>query len=172
MWVLIALFAEMGSNHQPSESESDVLPVELSANDGRPKATSREVTSGLPCAKSIRMSRFRSPNLNPSVLPASSQGPNPAPRTRTVLKIFLTEGNLICKSGWRDLNSRPPVPKTGALTKLRHNPLITTPHDVQFSALRACLNRRAREPHRLVCWKEEGCNSHSAILHRHAGRHN
>ena len=26
-------------------------------------------------------------------------------------------------SGWRDSNSRPPAPKAGALTKLRHIPI-------------------------------------------------
>ena len=29
----------------------------------------------------------------------------------------------ICLSGWGDLNSRPSVPQTDALTKLRHSPL-------------------------------------------------
>ncbi len=31
----------------------------------------------------------------------------------------------ICLSGWGDLNSRPSVPQTDALTKLRHSPLWT-----------------------------------------------
>src|SRR6187200_1759867 len=46
------------------------------------------------------------------VLPAGSQPPI-GPATRTFVPMW---------SGWGDLNSRPPVPQTGALTKLRHSP--------------------------------------------------
>ena len=37
------------------------------------------------------------------------------PEIRSHLRFFL--------SGWGDLNSRPSVPQTDALTKLRHSPL-------------------------------------------------
>ena len=37
------------------------------------------------------------------------------PEIRSYLRFFL--------SGWGDLNSRPSVPQTDALTKLRHSPL-------------------------------------------------
>ena len=40
---------------------------------------------------------------------------NGPPEIRSYLRFFL--------SGWGDLNSRPSVPQTDALTKLRHSPL-------------------------------------------------
>ena len=43
---------------------------------------------------------------------APESGP---PEIRSYLRFFL--------SGWGDLNSRPSVPQTDALTKLRHSPL-------------------------------------------------
>ena len=43
---------------------------------------------------------------------APESGP---PEIRSNLRFFL--------SGWGDLNSRPSVPQTDALTKLRHSPL-------------------------------------------------
>ena len=43
---------------------------------------------------------------------APESGP---PEIRSYLQFFL--------SGWGDLNSRPSVPQTDALTKLRHSPL-------------------------------------------------
>ena len=40
--------------------------------------------------------------------------------TPAAMKHLLKQG--ICLSGWGDLNSRPSVPQTDALTKLRHSP--------------------------------------------------
>ena len=38
--------------------------------------------------------------------------------------VIVVSGTVsICLSGWGDLNSRPSVPQTDALTKLRHSPL-------------------------------------------------
>ena len=75
---------------------------------------------------------------------APESGP---PEIRSYLRFFL--------SGWGDLNSRPSVPQTDALTKLRHSPRRTA----LYRSTRSCCPHHSAEDRLIAPLLQGNCAS-------------